>query len=185
MSKTVYISYYDSINEQKAKALMQVCAQIITQDQPTQLYFLFSSVGGSVDAGVALYNYIRSLPVPVVMHNSGSIDSIANVVFLAADERYAAPTSSFLFHGMQWGFSAGQQLSWMQLQETVSRFKSDEGKIISIISQRTKISASELQTLFHQGESKDLAFAEAKGIVKAVCEAKVPPGAPFYALNFA
>jgi ATP-dependent protease ClpP protease subunit len=163
---------------------MEACAQIIAQAHATQLYFLFSSTGASVDAGVALYNFLRALPVPIVMHNTGSIDSIANVVFLAADERYANSNSSFLFHGIQWGFSQGAQLTWTQLQETVSRFKGEETKIIDIISQRTTIKPDELKALFHQGEIRGTAFAQEKGIIQGVKEAKIPANVPFFALNF-
>ena len=184
MNQVVYVTYYDVINEQKAKAFMEACAQIIAQATPSQLYFMFSSTGGSVDAGVVLYNYLRALPLPVIMHNIGSIDSIANVVFLAADERYAAPQATFLFHGVQWGFGQGAQLTWNQLQEVVGRFKGDEAKIINIVSERTSVTPEELKELFHQGETKDLTFAQGKGIIKAVREAKVPQGAPLFALNF-
>ena len=181
---TAYIAYYDVINEQKTKSFMEACAQVITQTQASQLYFLFSSIGGSVDAGVALHNFLRALPVPLVMHNTGSIDSIANVVFLAAEERYANSNSSFLFHGIQWRFDQGAQLSWTQLQETVSRFKGEETKIIDIISQRSRLTAEELKALFHQGEAKNTAFAQEKGIIQGVREAKIPPNVPFFALNF-
>jgi len=70
------------------------------QPKPDVLYFLFSSNGGSVNAGIALYNFLRALPVEIIMHNTGSIDSIATVIFLAADKRYAALHSTFLFHGV-------------------------------------------------------------------------------------
>src|SRR6266516_1008548 len=99
------------------------------------------------------------------MHNTGSIDSIANVVFLAADERYANPHSTFLLHGIHWNFAQGAQLSWAQLQETVGRFKADESRMASIISDRTSVTSEELQTLFRQGETKDLAFAKSKGLI--------------------
>ena len=42
MGQTVYISYYDVINDQKAKALMALCANVIAQQSPDRLYFLFS-----------------------------------------------------------------------------------------------------------------------------------------------
>ena len=184
MPTTTYISYYDAINEGKAKAFMAACAEAIAQTRPSRLYFLFSSTGGSVDAGIAIYNYLRALPIAIVMHNTGSIDSIANVVFLAADERYANPHSSFLFHGIHWGFAQGAQLSWSQLQETVGRFRADEGKMVGIITQRTRITADELTRLFHQGETKDLAFAQEKGLIHKVEEAKVAAGSPFISLNF-
>jgi ATP-dependent protease ClpP protease subunit len=65
MAQTVYISYYDVINDQKTKAVMAVCANVIAQQNPDRLYFLFSSTGGSVDAGVALFNFLRALPMPL------------------------------------------------------------------------------------------------------------------------
>ena len=184
MPAVTYLSYYDVINEAKARALMAACAEAISTTKPERLYFLLSSTGGSVDAGVALYNYLRALPVPVTMHNTGSIDSIANVVFLAADERYANPHSTFLLHGIHWGFAQGAQLSWSQLQETVGRFKADEARMANIIRDRTSITPEELVSLFRQGETKDLSFATSKGLIKDIREVKVPAGAPFFALNF-
>jgi ATP-dependent Clp protease protease subunit len=151
-----YISYYDAINEQKAKSLMEACARFISQAKLTQIYFLFSSTGGSVDAGMAMYNYLRALPVPLTMHNIGSIDSIANVVFLAADERLASPNATFLFHGIHWGFGQGAQLSWTQLQETVGRFKADEDRIAGVITRRTSIADDELRQLFRPRISPSL-----------------------------
>jgi len=182
---TTYLSYYDVINEQKTRSLMEACAQAIARTTPDQLYFLFSSTGGSVDAGIALYNYLRALPVPLVMHNTGSIDSIANVIFLAADKRYAAPHSSFLLHGLTWTFAQGATLTWTQLQETTGSFRGAEGRMIGIIQERTTLSEPELRALFHQGETKDLDFAKAKGIIQDILPPKVPPDAPFFALNFA
>ena len=184
MNQTVYVSYYDVISDQKTRSLMALCANIIAQHSPGQLYFLFSSTGGSVDAGVALFNYLRALPVPLVMHNTGSVDSIANVVFLAADERYANPNSSFLLHGITWGFGQGANLTWAALQETVSRFKADEDRMSGIITARTAILADELTRLYRQGDSVGLTFAKEKGLVLDIREAKVPAGAQFIACNF-
>jgi len=185
MPGPTYLAYYDQINDSKARSLMAACAEVLASTQPDRLYFLFSSLGGSVDAGVALFNFLRALPVPVTMHNTGSVDSIANVVFLAADERFANSHSTFLLHGVQWGFGQGAQLSRAQLQETMSRFSADEARMAGIITDRTSITSQELESLLLQGESKDLAFALSKGLIHGVKEAKIPVGAPFFALNFA
>lgn len=163
MNQTVYISYYDVINDQKAKALMALCANVIAQQNPDRLYFLLSSTGGSVDAGVALFNYLRALPVPLVMHNTGSIDSIANVVFLGADERYANPNSSFLLHGMNWGFPQGANLNWSALQETVSRYKADEARMSGIITARTAILQDELHGALSPGGFDRLGLCQGEG----------------------
>ena len=185
MAGTTYLSYYDVINEQKTRALMEACAQAIAQTSRSQLYFLFSSTGGSVDAGIALYNYLRALPVPLVMHNTGSIDSIANVVVLAADTRYATPQSSFLLHGITWTFGANATLTWNQLQETISSFQTSEARMSGIITERTALTKDELGALYRQGEAKDLAFAKSKSLIHDVRPAKIPQGATFVALNVA
>src|SRR5947207_3216984 len=95
--KTVYINFFSKIDDNIATKFMTACTEIIKVEKPDCLYFLFASPGGSVDAGVAIYNYLRSLPVKLIMHNNGAIDSIANVIFHAADERKATPHATFLF----------------------------------------------------------------------------------------
>src|SRR5438445_8342740 len=100
MTEIVYITFHDNINIQSVGRFITLCTQVRQQYEPQKMYFLFSSAGGAVDSGVTLYNYLRGLPCRLIMHNIGSIDSIANAIFLAADERFAAPNSAFVFHGV-------------------------------------------------------------------------------------
>jgi ATP-dependent Clp protease, protease subunit len=181
--ETIYVNYFDGIDESKTKALMAVCSDIVAKQKPHTIYFLFSSGGGSVNAGITLYNFLRALPVEIVMHNVGSIDSIANVIFMAASKRYAAPHSSFLFHGISWNFAAGASQTFNQLTETISVFKREEDKIASIVAERTKMTEAEIRELFRQGESKDLQFAIEKGIIHEVRAAAIPKDAPLITVN--
>ena len=112
-----YINFFDKIDEAKVRALMGVCANIIAQKSPDRLYFLFSTPGGQVNAGITLHNYLRSLPVKLTMHNTGAIDSIGNVIFASADERFAAPIYLFLFHGIAMGVPQGANLGSANLQK--------------------------------------------------------------------
>jgi ATP-dependent protease ClpP protease subunit len=180
---TIYVNYFDTIDEAKTKALMAICSDIVAKQKPRTIYFLFSSTGGSVNAGITLYNFLRALPVEIVMHNSGSIDSIANVIFLAASKRYAAKHSSFLFHGINWNFAQGASLTFFQLSESLSTFKQEETKIAYIVAERTKMAEAEIRELFRQGESKDLQFAIEKGIIHEVKDPVVPENAPFITVN--
>ena len=90
-----YINYFDEINDGKVRGLMALCADILAKVKPTPttFYFAISSPGGGVAAGMTFYNFLRALPVKIIMHNTGSIDSIATVIFLAASERYACSHS--------------------------------------------------------------------------------------------
>ena len=163
--KIIYINFYDGINEAKVKTLMSLLSDVVARQKPETLYFLFSSPGGVVGAGIVLYNFLKALPVEIVMHNTGSVDSIGTVIFLAGAKRYAAIHSSFLFHGVQLNFAAGGQLSHPQLVERLSMVKQDESKIAGIISERTRLTPVDIKELFHQGESKDATFAKDKGII--------------------
>ena len=182
---TVYINFFGQIHEASATKLMAACAQIIATDAPDCLYLLFSSPGGDVNAGVAIYNYLRALPgVRVVMHNTGSIDSVANVIFHAADERHAAPHTTFHFHGVGMNLTS-TSLNYSQIKELESQVSALETKIGNIIASRCQLTLAELQDLFLHGKSVDTAFALQKGIIQSVTQPAIPPHAKFYSLNFA
>lgn len=181
--KVIYLNYFDQINDVKTKVLMATITEIIAKQKPDVLYFLFSSGGGYVNAGITLYNFLRALPVEVVMHNIGSIDSIATVIFLAGNKRYAAKHSTFLFHGIQTKFTAESFMSRTGLHEKLSGLTQDENKIAGIVAERSKLETKEIRELFHQGESKDLAFALEKGIIQEIRDAAIPKDAIVISFN--
>ncbi len=180
---TIYINYFDGISEPKVKTLMSVCAEVIDKTKPDVLYFCFSSPGGSVSAGITLYSFLRGLPVKIVMHNTGSTDSIATAVFLSGDERYACPHSTFLFHGVNMNVEQGASLSLTTLREVMSSVEQDENKIARILTDRSSLSEDEVRRLFREGESKPPVFAESKGIVHAIRDLAIPKDAMLISLN--
>jgi ATP-dependent protease ClpP protease subunit len=182
--KMVYINFFSKIDDTIATRFMTACAEIIKVEKADCLYFLFASPGGSVDAGVAIYNFLRSLPVKLVMHNNGAIDSVANVIFHAADERKATPHATFLFHGVGMELPEKAKLNRSQIQELLSQIKALEDKIAKIISERSQLTIPEIQALFLNGETKDTEFATVKGIVQSVSQPLIPADAKLYSLNF-
>lgn len=181
---TFYLSYVDGIDTERVKYVMNVCSNIINQVKPKSLYFLISSNGGDVDPGIALYNFLKSLPLKVVMHNIGSIDSIANVVFLAGKERYASKHTSFLFHGVNLTTKQPVQLGLNQLNEVTSRLKISQDKIAGIVCENTKITRNQIEKLFKEGKTEGVRFALDKKLIDAEKPAEIPLGAPFLSLNF-
>ncbi len=178
-----YVNYFDRIDDQRVRALMTACSDILIQHRPDTLYFLFASGGGFVNAGIVFHNFLRSLPAKVVMHNMGAIDSIATCIFLAGTERYACPHSSFLFHGVEWTFSQPTSVPANKLAEFSSQLRQDEQKMSNIYTERTKLTESEVRELFMQGESKAPAFAKEKEIIHDIRNIIVPQGAPFVTIN--
>jgi ATP-dependent protease ClpP protease subunit len=183
---TSYINFTGQINEVSANRFMAACAQVVNSDHPDCIYFLFSSPGGDVNAGVSIYNYLRALPVAkLVMHNTGAIDSVANVIFHAAEERFSAPHSTFHFHGVGMNLpGTNPMLNHSQIQELQSQIAALEAKIANIIASRCNLTLQELKDLFLHGRSVDTVFALEKGIIQSVSQPVIPPNTKFYSFNF-
>ena len=121
--------------------------------------------------------------VNVIMHNIGSIDSAANVVFMAGAERYAAEDTSFLFHGVGYGFGASAGISKSQIEEGLSIVTGAENKIANILATNSSLTENDVRKLFEKGESKPASFALSKGVVTELRQAAIPNGAPVYTVN--
>jgi ATP-dependent protease ClpP protease subunit len=101
------LAFNGEINAMSTNAMRHRIATILEQKEFGSLMILFSSFGGQPREGVALYNFISQLPVPVHMHNMGHVESAAIPIFLAGKRRTAEPISRFLFHSYNWTFGPG------------------------------------------------------------------------------
>jgi ATP-dependent protease ClpP protease subunit len=179
----VYVSFSADINVNTAENLIAVMANC-ANEQVKQVYLLLSTPGGSVREGCNLYNVLRGMPFELVTHNTGTVGSVGNAIFLAGGKRYAAKHSTFMFHGV--GHTAQQQQRFEQkdFEERLSAIISEQKVIGSIITEHTKISESEIAKLFRQGETKDSEFAVEKGIIDEIREVQIRPGCPMVTLVF-
>lgn len=185
INSTIYINFFDGIDPIKVSKFINFTVEAIQKYDPKEIYYLISSGGGDVDAGFTLYNFLLSLQskITITMHNIGTIDSMANVIFIAGQKRYAAPTASFLFHGIVMNFSAGGY-GRIALKENLSRLDGMEARMADAISHNSKMTAEELKGFFQQGEVKDINFALQKEIIHEIKIPAVPPGFVHLAMSF-
>jgi ATP-dependent Clp protease protease subunit len=141
------------VDDSSVAQMIQALNGLIAEKKPEEIYMLISTPGGNVNSGIVLYNFLRSLPVKVITHNIGQVDSIGNVIFLAGDERYMAPATSFLFHGVVLNGPGPISLGKAQMNELMSQFEQDEKRIEAIVCERSKLSKQKLAGLFNRGES--------------------------------
>src|SRR5262249_13181244 len=92
------------------------------------------SEGGSTDQSVALFNFIRELPVAIHMHAVGHVGSAALPLFLAADKRTSAEQARFFLHEYDWEFGERQTLH--RMEEAAKRLRNDIEISKSIIQSR-------------------------------------------------
>ncbi len=181
---TVYLNFFDAIDPPKVNKFIQFCSDAINNYNPDELYIFMSSGGGDVDSGFVLYNYLTALTgkIRITVHNTGNIDSIANVIFMAGQTRYAAPNAAFLFHGV--AMNCNGAFTRTMLTETLSRCIGMENRISQTISSKSKLTDAEIEILFKQGEGKDVHFALEKEIIHEIRVPSVPQGAVHLAMNF-
>lgn len=180
---TTYLSFSAEVNQQTSEALMGVCADLINKKNDT-IYMLLSTPGGSVMYGFTIYNFLRSLPAKLIIHNIGNVNSIGNVIFLAGEERYSCPNATFMFHGV--GFDVTQPMRFEEklLRERMDSVLADQKRIAAVISERAGIKLEEVEKLFLEAVTRDPNYAKANGIVHDIREVQIPAGAPILQLVF-
>lgn len=179
----VYISFSAEVNVQTTESLLAVCADLC-QKQVKTVYLMLSTAGGMVMCGLNIYNVLRGMPFKLITHNVGNVDSIGNVIFLAGEERYSCPHATFMFHGV--GFDMNGQMRFDQkiLRERLGSIEADQKRIGQILTERSKLTADEVNRLFLEAQTRDPNYARANGIIHDIRDVQIPPGTPILQLIF-
>lgn len=180
---TVYISFSAEIVPHTTESLITVLGQQ-ANNKVDEVYLMLSTPGGNVREGLNLYNVLKAFPFKLITHNVGMVDSIGNAVFLAGDERYACPHSSFMFHGVGFTVRGEQRLEEKFLRERLDSIMQDQRSIGSIIGERTNLDEEQILDLFREARTKDTDFALSVGIIHEIREVQIPPGNPVISLVF-
>ncbi|MGZ4140055.1 MAG: ATP-dependent Clp protease proteolytic subunit [Actinomycetota bacterium] len=170
----VFASFTGDVSPASAQNIIATLSQIANQGV-SKVTLMLSTLGGSVMHGQAIYNTLRALPVQLVTHNVGCVNSIGTVVFLAGDERYACQHSSFMFHGVSLGVE-GATLDTGALKEMLSGLDQDGKAIASVIAERTGLTTRDVAKLFRERRTRDAAWAAGAGMIHGVRDANVPSG---------
>jgi ATP-dependent Clp protease, protease subunit len=179
---TTYINFHAGISPQTTQNLMTVVAQKLMAGT-TEFYILLSTPGGEVPSGMTVYNFLRSIPAQVTMHNVGNVDSIGNAIFLAADRRIACPHSTFMFHGV--GFDVKNlRVEEKNARELLRGILADHTRIASVISDRTNMPMNRARKLFREATTKNADDALAAGIVQQIGMPIIPTGADIISFVF-
>jgi ATP-dependent Clp protease protease subunit len=150
-----------------------------------EVQLLLSTPGGVVMNGINLFNVLRALPFKLVTHNVGNVDSIGNVIFLAGENRYAAPHSTFMFHGCAAGTTPGaSHFDAKRLREALGNIDADELRIASIVEQRSKLTEAQIGAFFREAHTMNAAEAVGAGIIDEIRDVQIPAGSPVVALVF-
>ena len=155
---------------------LQHCSMEAISQGASELQVFISSEGGTTDQGFAAYHFFRSLPITVTMHCIGNVESMAVMLFLAADKRLIVPHGKVKIHPMHWGFNAGT-VDHDRLAEYVASLDFDAERYTAIFKERTEGAHEPVDVFAHlMGQAKILGAAAAKtsGIATGVADASIP-----------
>jgi ATP-dependent protease ClpP protease subunit len=162
VSDTAYLGLFSPIESITAERLVDTVCNKIPADTKT-LYILFSTSGGSVSAGFVIYNFLRSLPYSIIMHNIASVDSIGIVPFLAGKQRYSTSNATFLIHRIM-----DEERSESSVKERQSCIAVEEKQIKDVILERTDLTEKQFDKLFAHGKRETATFALQRKLIQEI-----------------
>lgn len=175
MAKSIYIVFIAGVATGTVAKLRTAVTDALN-DGYDEVNCLISSSGGSVIEGLNIAAYLRTLPIPVIMHNIGQIDSVANVIYAAGKTRKANPNSSFLFHGVLMGYTS-VSFTEAQLNEQYKIAKRSREDIAKSLSIYVGMSLPDVNNLLADDAAIISANeAKRKGIVHEVVDVTIPKG---------
>jgi ATP-dependent Clp protease protease subunit len=182
-SERIYVSFSAEINPNTTEALIALLSNHVNRGVK-EVYLMLSTPGGSVMNGLNLYNILRALPIKLITHNVGNVDSIGNAIFLAGAERCACPHSTFMFHGVGFDIQGAARFEEKILRERLGAILADQKRIGSIMEERTNLKGGQIRGLFKEARTKDADYARSVGIVHQICDVTIAPGTPVFSLVF-
>lgn len=158
-----HVFVYDVIGD-NGVTLKKISDQLNGQKYDSVMVHIHSR-GGYVDEGFAIYNYLRSLKVPITTVVEGICYSIATVIALAGDKRIMMPDSKMMIHN-PWGDAQGDADEILSYGAMLAE---SEKKIISFYKRFTDLKEEEIdalmksETYFDADRAINVGFATQKG----------------------
>lgn len=118
------------------------------ENQPDSEFFdvHINSVGGEVDEGFKIYDYLKSLGKPINTYSEGMIASMGTVIFMAGENRYIRPTDKFMIHFPSIIISGKSK----DLEASVVILKELENKFLEFYSQFTNIEETDMKGFLNE-----------------------------------
>jgi len=157
---TYAIYFFCRIDNENVETLCDIISKVINVGA-TKIKLLLASHGGKVQAAHTAYEFLKKLPVPLSIYNLGVVDSAANIVYLAADERYAIGNSRFMIHEIIWSFDTPiETIKYDDLIWIANHLKLQNKLFLKILKKRTRIHKNQIRKDITKG-NKTISSAEA------------------------
>jgi len=140
--------------------LIDIIQQVKKQPEATSFNVHINSEGGVVDEGFDIYNYLRSLQLPIKTVGNGLVASIATVIFMAGDTRVLKEGTQFMIH-LPWG---GMDGTADEMENYSKVLRDAENKLLKFYKEKTGLTDEAIypllrnETWLNNEESLNLGF---------------------------
>lgn len=171
-----YYIYFEGVISLKTTQKIIEAINKATEKKFEKIIIFLSSWGGNIDNGFLLASIIQNSPIPVSIHATNHIDSIANVIYMSAKERTAESYAKFFMHGASQG---GDNYDEKKLKEALSGITASNTRIAYFISENCKVELKVEEVLNIMGEGTTISAQDAlnMGIVSQILHKEIPLGA--------
>lgn len=118
------------INNYVANAIVAQLLFLQMEDPTKDIELYINSSGGSITAGMAIYDTINFISCNVNTYCIGMVASIATILVSSGSKRYALPNSTFMLYQPK-GVFGGQSSDISILAQEILRWKNVINKILS------------------------------------------------------
>lgn len=169
-----YIRFEGSITPESTARLVEAM-KLAKMNDAKKIIILFSSLGGSIYDGFLIANTIETSKIPIQIHATNHIDSIANVIYLSAHERTAESYAKFYLHGASTGVMSMDE---HMLLDQLSSLRANNHRIAHYIAEHSALTFSKVRTLMSKGTTVNAQEALKSNIVHKIERLEVPLDAP-------
>lgn len=171
----VYVLFQAPVTEASVNELIDDLLRYARSGVP-EVDLLIATPGGELTQAVTAFHILRAQPFKLVTWNVGEVASAGVVLFLAGEERYAAPHATFAFHEPD--FAPDGRLDEAGAKATLERLKIARAGLVGLIADATGMAASDVDGLLGSGATLDAESALARHLVGAVREPAIPADNP-------
>lgn len=132
--------------------LKDVIKQVQDQKEASEYNVFINSIGGYVDTGFDIYNYLTNLNKPITTIGNGFVASIATVIFLAGSKRKLINGTQFMIHNP----SGGIEGTSAQIENYNKELKDAENNLIKFYSEKTGLEKDALIPLLRNETFLDI-----------------------------
>lgn len=171
----IYISgLIGTIDDEIGVELVDVISQVKKQPNATAFDVHINSEGGIVETGFDIYNYLKSLGLPITTIGNGLVASIATVIFMAGSKRQVTPGTQFMIHYPMAGIL---DATADEMEMYSKELKSVQNQIVDFYAKCTNIQKDGImpllrnETFFTEKQLFDLGFITQETTLKIAARA--------------